>query len=158
MPSIASMAANEEDISDMPPIEEASTDSPTGKPAPRGGRAAHGGAPRGGRTGEGGPPRGGRVGEGFVQRGPRNPSGGDGPRPQYQSPRPLVIPGKIEEPTRTNVFVPPSCIFFTQRRQCLLAYLKQGFVEWLRLCSGCTTSVFRLALLSEVCFRWSKLK
>ena len=54
----------------------------------------------------------GRVGEGGPQRnvikGPQQPQG--------FRPRPAVIPGKIEEPSRQNVFVPPSSIFFTQRR------------------------------------------
>jgi len=53
----------------------------------------------------------GRVGEGGPQR-----NGVKGPQqPQGFRPRPAVIPGKIEEPTRQNVFVPPSSIFFTQR-------------------------------------------
>jgi len=98
------------DVSDMPPIEEASVEPSPAQRMPR--HATDGGAPRGG--GPNHAPRGGRMGEGVVQRGPRYPQGGGDGGYQHQC-RPTVVPGQIEAPTRTNVFVPPSCIFFTQR-------------------------------------------
>ena len=52
-----------------------------------------------------------RVGENGAQRVRA------APRPQFNNRRPQALPGQIEPPTRENVFVPPSCIFFTQRRQ-----------------------------------------
>jgi len=80
-----------EDLEGIPPIE-VSVDPVEAKPSGLPGKSV-------------------RVGENGVQK----EKNGSRSQPQQNVRRPHAPPGHIEPPTRENVFVPISCIFFTQR-------------------------------------------